>query len=87
MVALFQDPIEFDCESLKKAMKGLGTDEDTLIEIIVSRSPTVLRSIIARYKEMYNRGLLSETQLKAMIQKGTITEVEYNIIVAPPNED
>ena len=26
MVALFTEPIEYDCDSLKNAMKGVGTD-------------------------------------------------------------
>ena len=34
MVALFTEPIEYDCDSLKKAMKGAGTDEDCLIEML-----------------------------------------------------
>ena len=38
-VALFTDPIEYDADALRGAMKGIGTTEDTLIEIISSRSP------------------------------------------------
>ena len=37
MLALFTDPIEYDADSLYEATKGLGTDEDTLIEILASR--------------------------------------------------
>ena len=43
-------------------MKGLGTDEDTLIEIIVSRTPAVLQEIKARYKQMYNKELEAEVK-------------------------
>ena len=39
IVALFKDPIEYDVETLKKSMKGAGTDEDTLIELLISRTP------------------------------------------------
>ena len=36
-IALFTNPVEFDADSLRDAMKGAGTNEDTLIEIIASR--------------------------------------------------
>ena len=36
-LALFKDPIKYDCYSLNKAMKGAGTNEDTLIEILATR--------------------------------------------------
>ena len=57
MVALFSEPIVYDCEELRKAMKGLGTNEDTLIEIIASRPAPVLQQIKAKFKEIYNRDL------------------------------
>ena len=57
MVALFSEPIEYDCDELRKAMKGLGTNEDTLIEILASRPAPVLKQIIAKYKEKFNRDL------------------------------
>ena len=57
MVALFTEPIEYDVDQLREGMKGLGTNEDTLIEIIASRSPAQLRAISAKYKEKYKRDL------------------------------
>ena len=59
MVALFTEPIEYDCDSLKKAMKGIGTDEDSLIEIITSRPNWMLQKIKEKYKEKYNKDLES----------------------------
>lgn len=52
-VALFTHPIDYDCECLYKAMSGAGTDEDTLIEIIASRKPSIMKIINARYSELY----------------------------------
>ena len=49
MLALFYDPIEYDCLSLRAAMKGIGTNEDTLIEIIATRPPYMIKQIIERY--------------------------------------
>ena len=59
MVALFTEPIEYDCDSLKKAMKGIGTDEDSLIEIITSRPNWMLQKIKEKYKEKYKKDLES----------------------------
>ena len=57
VVALFTDPIEYDADELRAAMKGLGTNEDTLIEIIASRPPHVLKAVIDKFKEKYNKDL------------------------------
>ena len=57
MIALFTEPIEYDVDQLRAGMKGLGTNEDTLIEIIASRSPAQLRAIKAKYQEKYKRDL------------------------------
>jgi annexin A7/11 len=55
--AMYKTPLDYDCSELYKAMKGAGTDEDTLIEIIGSRPNSVLKEIIKRYKELYNLSL------------------------------
>ena len=49
LVAMFYHPIDYDCLSLRSAMKGLGTDEDTLIEIIATRPGYMIKQIIERY--------------------------------------
>ena len=62
MVALFTEPIEYDCDQLRASMKGLGTNEDTLIEIIASRSAPQLAAIRAKYKEKFNRDLEADVK-------------------------
>ena len=57
MVALFSEPIEYDCDQLRGAMKGAGTNEDTLIEIIASRTPGQIVAIKQKYKAKFNRDL------------------------------
>ena len=57
MVALFADPIEYDADQLREAMKGAGTNEDTLIEIIASRPPHILAAVKAKYQQKYQRDL------------------------------
>ena len=62
MVALFTEPIEYDADELRKAMKGAGTNEDTLIEIIASRPPHILKQIIAKFNEKYKRNLENDVK-------------------------
>ena len=62
MIALFTEPIEYDADQLRASMKGLGTNEDTLIEIIASRSAPQLAAITAKYKEKYNRDLEADVK-------------------------
>ena len=52
-ISLFKDPIEYDVDTLRESMKGLGTNEDTLIEIISSRSPQQLLAIKNLYQKKY----------------------------------
>ena len=56
-LALFQDPITYDCWSLKKAMKGIGTNEDTLIEILATRTNKEINLIKERYLQIYGKTL------------------------------
>ncbi|GCC42518.1 hypothetical protein chiPu_0026560, partial [Chiloscyllium punctatum] len=51
MLTLLKSPAALDAKELKDAMKGLGTDEDTLIEILATRSDRELQEIKVVYKE------------------------------------
>ena len=53
VVALFYTPIDYDCFQLRKAMKGLGTDEATLIEILTTRPCNTIQEIKNRYPIMF----------------------------------
>ena len=56
VLALFHDPISYDCWSLQKAMKGI-TNEDTLIEILATRPNYYINDIKKKYLELYQRTL------------------------------
>ena len=57
MVDLFRTPQERDTIYLYKAMKGAGTDDETVIEIICSRTNVELMKIKEEYKSLYNEDL------------------------------
>ncbi|KAG8518719.1 Annexin A4, partial [Galemys pyrenaicus] len=46
-------------ERLYKSMKGLGTDDDTLIRVMVSRAEIDMLDIRANFKKMYGKSLYS----------------------------
>ena len=62
IIAFFTDPIEYDADELRKAMKGMGTNEDTLIEIIASRPAPILAQIKAKFNEKYKRDLEADVK-------------------------
>ncbi|XP_005804414.1 annexin A1 [Xiphophorus maculatus] len=57
VLALLKTPAQYDAQQLKLAMKGLGTDEDTLIEILASRTNRQVLDIKKAYKEDYKKDL------------------------------
>jgi len=57
MLALFTDPVEYDVDSIYKALSGASIDEDTLIEILASRPSWYLNKIRNLYKVKYNKDL------------------------------
>uniref|UniRef100_A0A671W3W3 Annexin n=1 Tax=Sparus aurata TaxID=8175 RepID=A0A671W3W3_SPAAU len=57
VLALLKTPAQYDAQLLKQAMKGLGTDEDTLIEVMASRNNREIVEIKKVYKEEYKKDL------------------------------
>lgn len=46
---------EEDAKILREAMKGFGTDEDAIIEVLTKRSNQQRRQIASRFKTMYGK--------------------------------
>ena len=62
LTSIYKDPVEYDADLLYKAMKGIGTNDDILIEVISFRSFSRLNKIKEKYKEKYNKDLISEVK-------------------------
>ena len=52
--------IDNDCAALKSAMKGLGTDEDTIINILTQRNNEQRYMIRKRYEYLFKKDLIKE---------------------------
>ena len=50
IVALMMPPEEYLCKELNKCMAGMGTDEDTLVEILCTRTKQEIASIVQAYE-------------------------------------
>ncbi|XP_076990576.1 annexin A4 [Tamandua tetradactyla] len=57
IVGLTMPTVLYDVEELRRAMKGAGTDEGCLIEILASRSPEEIRRINQVYQQRFGRSL------------------------------
>lgn len=51
MLALLEPKAVYDAKCLRRAMKGLGTDEAVLIEILCTRTNAEIKEIVATYKK------------------------------------
>ncbi|CAL8250831.1 unnamed protein product [Boreogadus saida] len=57
VLALLKTPAQYDAHLLKQSMKGLGTDEDTLIEVMASRTNREMEAIKVAYMEANKKEL------------------------------
>uniref|UniRef100_A0A8C6PTD4 Annexin n=1 Tax=Nothobranchius furzeri TaxID=105023 RepID=A0A8C6PTD4_NOTFU len=57
VLSLLKTPAEFDASELRSAMKGAGTDEACLIEILSSRSNEQIKEINRLYKAEHKKSL------------------------------
>jgi len=60
LLELLMPPVEYEAHRLQQAMAGLGTDEETLLEILCTRSGTRLQEITATYNQLYKKDLEKE---------------------------
>eukprot|EP00928_Gymnodinium_smaydae_P024001 TRINITY_DN19572_c1_g2_i1.p1 TRINITY_DN19572_c1_g2~~TRINITY_DN19572_c1_g2_i1.p1 ORF type:complete len:1389 (+),score=288.69 TRINITY_DN19572_c1_g2_i1:35-4201(+) len=53
----FEPDYEADCNALKEAMDGVGTDEDAILRIVASKSDEQLEQLKAKYEEITGENL------------------------------
>jgi len=57
IVALMTPPLDYDVTLLRDAIKGAGTDERVLVEILASRTAAQVKDIVAAYRQAYDDNL------------------------------
>ncbi|XP_056275241.1 annexin A2 isoform X1 [Pseudoliparis swirei] len=60
LLELLMPPLHYEAYRLQQAMVGLGTDENTLLEILCTQSGEKLREINATYKQLFKKDLENE---------------------------
>lgn len=60
IVALMTPPIEYLCKHLHNAMACMGTDEETLVEILCTKTNEEIQEIVAAYEAKYDRPLAEQ---------------------------
>ncbi|XP_063148252.1 annexin A6 isoform X2 [Candoia aspera] len=73
-----------DAKVLRKAMKGFGTDEDAITEVVTQRSNDQRQEIIRAYKSHYGRDLMAD--LKSEIS-GPLGKVILGLMMPPAYYD
>nr|XP_033780413.1 annexin A1-like [Geotrypetes seraphini] len=84
VVALLKTPAQYDAHELKWATKGLGTDEECVIEILASRNNSELKEIKKVYHEDFKADLAKDI---ASDTSGDFQKALLALIQADRNED
>ena len=83
VVALFDTPFELDCKALNTAMKGLGSRDETLIEIIATRPNYRLAQDKALYNQLYGKDLIEHVKKET---SGTFEKILVGLLECKKNE-
>ncbi|XP_038628449.1 annexin A6 isoform X2 [Tachyglossus aculeatus] len=75
---------EADAKALRKAMKGLGTDESTIIDVLTHRSNAQRQEIRKTFKSHFGRDLMAD--LKSEIS-GNLARLILGLMMTPAHYD
>lgn len=84
VLALFKKPYEYEATELHRAIKGAGTNEDCLIEILCTRTNEELEKIKDAYKELYDSDLAEDIDNDT---SGNFGRLMYSLAQAARSED
>ncbi|KFP24381.1 Annexin A6, partial [Colius striatus] len=73
-----------DAQVLRKAMKGLGTDEGAIIDVVTQRSNAQRQQILKAYKAHYGRDLMAD--LKSELS-GSLAKLILGLMMTPAQYD
>ncbi|XP_043363314.1 annexin A13 isoform X2 [Dermochelys coriacea] len=82
-LALLDRPCEYDARELRKAMKGAGTDESVLIEILCTRVNKQIVDIKDAYKRLFERDLESDVKSDT---SGSLRKILVSVLQANRDE-
>jgi len=83
LVSLITDRYELDAQLIDKSVKGLGTDEDLLSEILCTRSPAELALISDAYMRIFKKDMAQRVYDDV---SGDL-KATYRTILTSPRED
>lgn len=84
LLSVFRGPLMGDCWALFDAMKGLGTKEIVLDDVLIGRSNADLNAIKAEYQRLFHKPL--EADLRGDLSAGT-EQLFVMVIAARRNEE
>ena len=59
---MMMTPPQLDAWTVNRCVKGLGTDDDTLIEVLCTRSNMELRAMMEEYKVLFNKDCVADVR-------------------------
>ncbi|XP_069771498.1 annexin A13, like [Narcine bancroftii] len=83
LLAMLDRPCDFDAKLLNKAMKGTGTDEDILIELLCTRANSQIIATKEAYKQMFTCDLVNDVQSDT---SGTLRNLLVSLLEADRDE-
>ena len=84
ILGLMDTNVAFDAKQVKKAVKGLGTDDDCLVEVLCTRTNEELQAVKGEYEKMFGKSM--ETDVKDDTS-GIFQKLLVSIMNAARDED